>query len=49
MPVLHYNTIGFLCTKVYPKISRLAAWSENCKWCSSLLLGAVVSLFSESV
>jgi hypothetical protein len=30
---------------VYPKVSRLAAWSENCKWYSSLPLGAVVSLF----
>jgi hypothetical protein len=34
---------------VYPKVSGLAAWSENCKWHSSLPLGAVVSLFSESV
>jgi hypothetical protein len=23
-------------TKVYPKVSGLAAWSENCKWYSSL-------------
>jgi hypothetical protein len=30
---------------VYPKVSGLAAWSENCKWYSSLPLGAVVSLF----
>jgi hypothetical protein len=37
------------CTNVYPKISGLAAWSENCKWYSSLPLGAVVSLFFESV
>jgi hypothetical protein len=35
--------------RVYPKVSRLAAWSKNCKWCSSLSLGAVVSLFCESV
>jgi hypothetical protein len=34
---------------VYPKVSGLAAWSENCKWYSSLLLGAVLSLFCESV
>jgi hypothetical protein len=34
---------------VYPKVSGLAAWSENCKWYSSLPLGAVVSLFYESV
>jgi hypothetical protein len=31
------------------KVSGLAAWSENCKWYSSLLLSAVVSLFCESV
>jgi hypothetical protein len=36
-------------TKVYPKVSGLAAWSENCEWYSSLPLGAVVSLFFESV
>jgi hypothetical protein len=36
-------------TRVYPKVSGLAAWSENCKWYSSLPLGAVVSLFCESV
>jgi hypothetical protein len=35
--------------RVYPKISGLAAWSENCKWYSSLPLGAVVWLFCESV
>jgi len=33
----------------YPKVSGLAAWSENCEWYSSLPLGAVVSLFCESV
>jgi hypothetical protein len=27
--------------RVYPKVSGLAAWSENCKWYSSLPLGAV--------
>jgi hypothetical protein len=32
-----------------PKVSGLVAWSENCKWYSSLPLGAVVSLFCESV
>jgi hypothetical protein len=37
------------CTRAYPKVSGLAAWSENCKCYSSLPLGAVVSLFSESV
>jgi hypothetical protein len=35
-------------TRVCPKISGLVAWSENCKY-SSLPLGAVVSLFCESV
>jgi hypothetical protein len=35
--------------RVYPKVSGLAAWSKNCKWYSSLPLGAVVSLFCESV
>jgi hypothetical protein len=39
----------FRATRVYPKVSGLAAWSENCKWYSSLLLGAAVSLFCESV
>jgi hypothetical protein len=33
------------CTGVYPKVSVLTAWSENCKWYSPLPLGAVVSLF----
>jgi hypothetical protein len=36
-------------TRVYPKVSGLAAWSENCKWYSSLPLDAVVTLFCESV
>jgi hypothetical protein len=31
------------------KVSGLAAWSENCTWYSSLPLGAVISLFYESV
>jgi hypothetical protein len=34
---------------MYPKVSGLAAWSENCKWYSSLPLDAGVSLFCESV
>jgi len=34
---------------MYPKVSGLAAWSENWKWYSSLPLGAVASLFCESV
>jgi hypothetical protein len=37
------NAIKITNTKVYPKVSGLAAWSENCKWCSSLPLGEVVS------
>jgi len=37
------------CTMVYPKVSGLAAWSENCKYHSSLPLGAIVSLICESV
>jgi hypothetical protein len=36
-------------TRVDPKVSGLAAWSENCKWYSSLPPGTVVSLFCESV
>jgi hypothetical protein len=36
-------------TRVYLKVSGLAAWSENCKWYSSVPLVAVVSLFCESV
>jgi hypothetical protein len=35
--------------RVYPKVSELTAWRENCKWYSSLPLDAVVSLFCESV
>jgi hypothetical protein len=34
---------------VYPKVSGLAAWSENCKWYSYLPLNAVTLLFCESV
>jgi hypothetical protein len=37
------------CTRVYPEVSVLASWRENCKWYSSLPLGAVISLFCESV
>jgi hypothetical protein len=36
-------------TRMYPKVSGLVAWSENCKWYRSLPLGAVISLFCESV
>jgi hypothetical protein len=34
-------------TRVYPKVSGLANWNENCKWYSSLPVDAVVSLFCE--
>jgi hypothetical protein len=44
-----YNLVFFrfreITYGVYPKVSGLAAWSENCKWYNSLPLGAVVSLF----
>jgi len=41
--------LRFSHTRVYPKVSGLAAWSENCKCYSSLPPGAVVSLFCEPV
>jgi hypothetical protein len=43
------DTESFVDTKVYSEVPGLAAWSKNCKWYSSLPLGAVVSLFCESV
>jgi len=36
-------------TRVYPKVSGLAVWSENWKWYSSLPLDAVLSLTCEPV
>jgi hypothetical protein len=47
----NYNLITTkLCnTRVCTKVSRLVSSSENCKWYSSLSLGAVVPLFYESV
>jgi hypothetical protein len=36
-------------TRMYPKVSGLATWSENFKWYSSLPPDGVVSLFCESV
>jgi hypothetical protein len=36
-------------TILYPKVSVLAAWSKNCKWYSSLPLGATLPLFCEPV
>jgi hypothetical protein len=35
--------------RMYPKVSGLAAWRENCKWYSSLPRGGAVSLFCEPV
>jgi hypothetical protein len=35
------------CTRMYLKVSELAAWSENCKWHNSLPLGTVVSQSGE--
>jgi hypothetical protein len=34
----------FLVWRMYPKVSGLAFWSENCKWCNSVPLGAVISV-----
>jgi hypothetical protein len=34
--------------RMHPKVSGLAVWSKNCKWYSSLPLGAIVPLFCES-
>jgi hypothetical protein len=31
-------------TRVYPKVSGLAAWSEKCKWHSSLSLDALIAI-----
>jgi hypothetical protein len=36
-------------TRVYPKVSGLAVWSENCKWYGSLPLDTVSWFFCESV
>jgi hypothetical protein len=47
--VIVYDIVIQLYTSVYPKVSGLAAWSENSKWYSPLPLGAVVSLFCEPV
>jgi len=41
---LHFQSM-----RVYPNVSGLVAWSKNCKWYNSLPLGAIVSLFCESV
>jgi hypothetical protein len=39
---------GLFYRRVYPKVSRPAAWSENCKLYRSLPLGEFVSLLCES-
>jgi hypothetical protein len=44
---VYFSIFVFLCTRQYPKVSGLAAWSKNCRWYSSLPLGAFVSLFCE--
>jgi hypothetical protein len=55
LPTLHFavqwciRTANYFTTRLYPKVSGLAAWSENCKFYSPLPLGAVVSLFCELV
>jgi hypothetical protein len=36
-------------TRLYPKVSGLASWSEKCKWYSSLPPGADISLFCDAV
>jgi hypothetical protein len=41
--------VEFTSVRVYPKVSELAASRENCELYSSLSLGAVESLFCESV
>jgi len=46
---IKFGVWGLHYTRVYPKVSGLAAWSENCKWYSSLPLEAVVPLFCEPV
>jgi len=34
-------------TRMYPKLTGLAAWNENCKWYRFLPLDVVLSLFCE--
>jgi hypothetical protein len=46
--MVHFMTLSHLHNiRVYPKDSRLAAWNKNCKWYTSLPLGAAASLFCE--
>jgi len=46
---LFHSTRRTAGTTTYPKVSGLSTCSENCKWYSSLPLGAVVSLLCEPV
>jgi hypothetical protein len=47
--VLYNIPIEFGIQGCIQKFSSLVTWSKNCKWYSSLPLGAVVLLFCESV
>jgi hypothetical protein len=47
MPLMH-GAAYLAFTRVYPEVSELAAWSENCKWYRSVPLDTVVPLFCES-
>jgi hypothetical protein len=49
MQVTCWDYVCDMIRRVYPKVSGQAAWNENCKWYSSLPLGAVVSLCCEFV
>jgi len=49
MNAVHTHTHTHTHTTVYPKVSGLDAWSQDRKWYNFLPLGAVVSLFCESV
>jgi hypothetical protein len=40
-----YLTLSHVHTTVYPEVSELAVWSENCKWYSSVPLGSVYRYF----
>jgi hypothetical protein len=36
--ILHHGVSEWVSKRVYPKVSGLADWSDNCKWYSSLPL-----------
>jgi hypothetical protein len=44
MPEIPGGNVRYLVshTRVYPEVSGLAVWRENCKWYSSLPVGAVI-------